>query len=50
MENDVFDCQNWKNAFVTIKELLDFGYLEGECEGCLYFNECKIIKKNEEIG
>ncbi len=35
---------------VIIKELLDYGYLEGECNGCLYSNKCKYIKEKEKIG
>ena len=50
MANDDYGCDKWENNFATIKELLDYGYLEGECEGCLYVNDCKIKNKSEEIG
>jgi len=50
MENDVYGCEKWKNSYSTIKELLDYGYLEGECEGCLYSDVCKKINENEEIS
>ena len=34
-------CNEWKNSKDTIKELLDYGYLEGECDGCLFYINCK---------
>lgn len=37
--NPMGDCPDFrKDSSITIKELLDLGYLEGDCYPCMYYD------------
>lgn len=57
MKNIIEDCQDWKlDPMLTIKPMLDLGYLAGDCYPCMYYDpitkNCtkdKVVIINDEM-
>lgn len=49
-KNIIEDCPDWRqDPILTVKQILDLGYLEGDCYPCMYYDPIsKSCVKDEE--